>query len=72
VRTRHWLVLEDKIRAAGSDDDPAAEARALREEGVRVSRNRRAQWVADPMDPQVISWRQGLAGSAEAEARYGG
>jgi hypothetical protein len=59
--TRGWLVLADAIRAVGATADPAEEAARLRELGVRVTQNARAEWIANPVDPRVRAWCRRLA-----------
>lgn len=74
---RGWLVLDEVLAASGdataaafrresprSGSSPVAKAAAgeLRERGATVTRNSRAQWVADPADPVVIAWQRVLAG----------
>jgi hypothetical protein len=61
VSTKGWVVLADELREAGSLADPAETARVLRDAGVRVTRDSRARWVADPRDPRVRKWMQNLA-----------
>ena len=69
--TAGWLVLDDVLAGAGDagaiavrglphGSSPAARAHAdlLREAGALVTRNSRAQWVADPEDPRVRAWRR--------------
>ena len=72
-QTAAWLVLDEVLAGAGDagaiavrglphGSSPAARAHAglLREAGAYVTRNSRAQWVADPEDPRVQAWQQAV------------
>jgi hypothetical protein len=62
VSLRGWIVLADVLREAGSRADPAE---ALRDVGAAVTRNSRAQWIADPKDPRVKHGMRDLTESAD-------
>jgi hypothetical protein len=87
-QTAGWLVLDEVLAKAGdagtsdallrgTGSSPAACAHAglLRETGAYVTRNSRAQWVADPDDPRVQKWKRAVedigGGAREERVRYG-
>ena len=61
--TRNWPLVEHLIKRAGSQADPAEQGLMLRAVGADVTRNSRAQWIANPNDPQVQRWLRELAGA---------
>jgi hypothetical protein len=53
--------LHDALAPHGRGARQAEEAARLRELGVRVTRNARAEWIANLVDPRVRAWCRRLA-----------
>ena len=61
-RTRDWVLVTHLIAQAGLQvDPPDEELLRLRAAGAGITRNSRAEWVANRNCPLVRRWLSGLA-----------